>query len=96
LGAVSWVRRLVRVGDRTAQTSNAYVLLIGLGVSDGNCCPRSRRKNLVRRIEQETGALAEIMHAASALPDLLRARRAALRGRWQRALVGPIRIDVLS
>jgi hypothetical protein len=84
LGAVSWVRRLVWVGDRAAQTSNAYTLLTGSAVSDGNCCPRIRRKNLVKRCEQDTGALTELIHWASALPDLLLARRAALAARWQR------------
>jgi hypothetical protein len=37
-----------------------------------------------RRCERDTGALAELMAAASALPDLLLQRRAALAQRWQR------------
>jgi hypothetical protein len=77
LGAVSWVRRLVRCGHQVAQTSNAYVLLIGLVLSGGNFRRRIRRKNSVRRIEKDTAALAQLMTAASALPDLLRARREA-------------------
>jgi hypothetical protein len=65
------------VGERVAQISNAYTLLIGGTVSGGNRCPRSARKNLVRRIEQDAAALTRLMTAASALPDLLLARREA-------------------
>jgi hypothetical protein len=45
-------------------------------------CVRQRKEE---RCEGGAAAVAEIMRAASALPDLLQARRAVLAARWQRA-----------
>jgi hypothetical protein len=86
LGVLSWVRRLVRVGDCVAQISNAYVLLIGQVLSGGNCCPRSGKKVSVRCYEQDATALAKLMAEASALPDLLLRRRQAWAAGWRAAL----------
>jgi hypothetical protein len=85
LGVLSWVRRLVRIGDCVAQNSNAYVLVLGQTVSDGNRCPRSAKKVSVKRCERDTGALMDLMRAAATLPDLLQARRVAWAAGWRAA-----------
>lgn len=40
LGLLAWVRRLVRIGRRVAQTSNAYTLIVGRAVAAFGARPR--------------------------------------------------------
>jgi hypothetical protein len=90
LGAVSWVRRLVRCGDRVAQTSNAYLLLIGPALSGGNCCRGSGKKVLSTRAAKAEraakGVLKGVVAALRGEPDLLLRRRQAWEARWRGAV----------
>jgi Helix-turn-helix domain len=89
LGLVSWCERRVRVGWKWQQSSNSY----RLAVPDAPVEPRPRPKPLLRlstpgplwqpREERAStkAALAVMMRAAAALPDLLALRREAFQFR---------------
>jgi hypothetical protein len=87
---------------RVIRTSNAYIFRDPGSKSEnstgtpnqdsslpllGRPCVRERKKE--ERIEGSAAALAHLMRAASALPDLLRARREELTGRWRAAMRQP-------
>jgi hypothetical protein len=102
LGLVSWATRRIKALWRSLQASNRYVLALPEGAvnpchrrapsTGGHLARGEERKNKQRRCERDTGALAEIMHAASALPDLLVARRAALTQRWRTLAQLPLQL----
>jgi hypothetical protein len=90
LGLVSWAERRIRTLWRSLRASNSYVLALPEGAvtprqpTTGHFARGREREEKQRRCEKDIGALTELMHRASARPDLLRARRAALTTRWQR------------
>jgi hypothetical protein len=79
LGLVSWAERRIKAAWRSLRASNRYVLTqpTGAAATTGHSVRGEESKNKQRRCEQDTGALAELMRAASALPDLLLRRRQA-------------------
>jgi hypothetical protein len=96
LGLVSWAERRIKALWRSLRASNRYVLALPGGAvnparrrapfTTGHFARGREREEKQRRCEQDTGALTELMHRASALPDLLLARRAAVMARWQRGI----------
>jgi hypothetical protein len=89
LGLVSWAERRIKALWRSLRASNRYVLATPEGAvtprpsTTGHLARGEEREEKQRRCERDTAALAELMQRASVLPDLLRARRAALTQRWR-------------
>jgi hypothetical protein len=93
LGLVDWAERRVRAAWRWLRASNRYVLALPEGeVLPGLRRPRATTGHLARggeskekegRSEKDAAALSRLLHAASALPDLLRRRRQAMQARWE-------------
>jgi hypothetical protein len=52
LGMLRWINRLIRVGSRTEQTSNAYTLIVAAVAA---CIPRPRLKNPCSRSDGQLG-----------------------------------------
>lgn len=77
LGLVMWQRRLVRVGWRTAQTSNAYLLAL----ADGEILPKSRVRRCDGQSVRQTRKVAFISAQeapAEVSPEARQEARAAL------------------
>jgi len=89
LGLVSWVERRVRAAWRWLRTSNRYFLeLPGEPVRAGLRAPtkrksfrREEREEKKEAREERSAALAEMMRQAAKFPDLLAARREAMKAR---------------
>ena len=90
LGMIAWIERRMRSGWRSLQSSNLYRFLMPAGAVRQGQRPVSRRgctdgnQHRVGESEENKGAregskaaLAEMLGAASRLPDLLAMRRAA-------------------
>jgi hypothetical protein len=87
-GAVAWVRRLIRIGDRAAQTSNAYRLTSPV-LSDGNCCRESGKKVLSTTSSPAARAVKNAVKgivAALTAPSDARATLETIRARRAKAL----------
>lgn len=98
LGLVSWVERRVRAAWRWLRTSNRYFLELPEGPVQPGLRPawprrstngqsgsagESAKKEEAAR-EEKQAALAEMLRAAAAMPDLLAARRAVFEPKPQR------------
>lgn len=93
LGFVTWARRLVRVGWRVAQTSNAYVLAVPskiLPIARAICRSQAACPKTPHQMVQENGTCADVGAARAALAArravvedrLTRSKRAAPAMRW--------------
>ena len=80
LGMVSWVRRLVREGWRAAQTSNAYLLMIGktAEIPSVPCEVQTARVTLQEDITLRPSTPAEVKAAQAALTNRRRVIEAML------------------
>lgn len=83
LDLVSWAERRIKAGWRWLRTSNIYRLLVPDGpvATTGHKVPGGESKVRKPAREGSNAALAELMRAASRLPDLLALRRTAMEAR---------------
>ncbi len=91
LGLVSWSERRLRAGWRWLRTSNSYRLVVPDGTVQAGLRPVWRRRATTGQLGRggeslkKEEAWEEMRRAASALPDLLAMRRAAMADRLRRS-----------
>jgi hypothetical protein len=89
LGLVEWTATRVRAAWRALRGPNRYVLRVPAGAvrwakrTGGQIGRRDTNEGKKAARERSGGAIAAMLKAAKALPDLLKARREAMEARWR-------------
>jgi len=89
LGLVEWTGTRVRAAYRAVRGPNRYVLKVPVTAvqwlrrSTGQSGRRDANESEKKARERSSGTIRAMLEAASRLPDLLKARREAMKARWR-------------